>query len=454
MEVDVDNTFLAETSAAELDQVPLERLEAELIGWAGHLAAATARWLLWLAAYDRREGWGQWGCRSAAHWLSWKCGMSLHTARVHVRVARVLEDLPLVAAAFVAGELSFSKVRALTRLHRPFNELEMVEAARTATASQLDRIVAGCRQLTDADDDSSRADGAGRVRYRQRELPDGTVEIVLVVTAPDAEAIDTAIQAAADRKVAERDPAVTAKEHIDQRGGWDEIKANAATELLTGTHEHEGPDPVELVVEVGLAPTSNDDAVEGACAISGRYLPNSVVRRLGCDAVIATSRDPSRDTTTTGVGRRQRVVPAWLRRLLERRDHHTCQFPGCTTRRRLHAHHIIHWLDHGPTELENLILLCSFHHHLVHEGGWSITGPAGSHQIRRPDGEPIGVPHHQGRPEALAPVAPASASALEAWWAGEQLDIQYAISVYADNGTIATNPSSATTPGSADPTRN
>jgi hypothetical protein len=75
---------------------------------------------------------------------------------------------------------------------------------------------------------------------------------------------------------------------------------------------------------------------------------------------------------TVGVGQATRVVPRWLRRRLMRRDDHTCQFPGCGARKFLHAHHVIHWVHGGPTNLDNLLCLCSIHHTLVHEFGWSV----------------------------------------------------------------------------------
>ena len=90
---------------------PLELLEAEIIGSAASIAAATCAWLLTIAEYDRRRGWETWECRSCSHWLSWRCSISARTAREHVAVAARLVDLPDVIAAFSEGELSYSKVR-------------------------------------------------------------------------------------------------------------------------------------------------------------------------------------------------------------------------------------------------------------------------------------------------------------------------------------------------------
>src|SRR5215210_2518855 len=87
----------------------LESLEREITELASHIHAATCRWLGLVAEYDRREGWAQWGCRSCAHWVSWRCGIAPVAAREHVRVARRLDELPLIRQAFSEGRLSFSK---------------------------------------------------------------------------------------------------------------------------------------------------------------------------------------------------------------------------------------------------------------------------------------------------------------------------------------------------------
>src|SRR5262245_28410281 len=99
-----------------LDGMSLPELESELLGLAGHIAAAECRFLQLLAEFDDRNGWAGDGIRSCAHWLSWRAGMSLRTATEHLRVARALQNLPAIREAFAAGRLSYSKVRAITRI--------------------------------------------------------------------------------------------------------------------------------------------------------------------------------------------------------------------------------------------------------------------------------------------------------------------------------------------------
>jgi hypothetical protein len=125
--------------------LPLERLEAEITTLAGHLAAAECRWLLMVAEFDRREGYEQWGCWCTSQWLGWKCGLAERAAKEKVRVARALDDLPAITEAFAKGELSYSQVRALTRVAEPVTEMDLLMIARHATAAQLERLVRSYR---------------------------------------------------------------------------------------------------------------------------------------------------------------------------------------------------------------------------------------------------------------------------------------------------------------------
>ncbi len=137
-------------------RVPLERLEAEICELAGHLAAATCRFLVLLGDFDARRGWASWEMSSCAQWLSWKCQLSSGTAREHVRVARALRDLPVIRGEFGAGRLSYAKVRALTRIAVPATEAGLAEIAAPMTANQLERFARAHRRVTRADDTATR----------------------------------------------------------------------------------------------------------------------------------------------------------------------------------------------------------------------------------------------------------------------------------------------------------
>jgi hypothetical protein len=125
---------------ASAPPVPLERLEAQICELAGHLTAATCRFLILLGDFDDRRGWASWDMTSCAAWLSWKCQMSSGTAREHVRVARALRHLPMIRREFAAARLSYAKVRALTRIATPENEEGLAEISGPMTGNQLERF--------------------------------------------------------------------------------------------------------------------------------------------------------------------------------------------------------------------------------------------------------------------------------------------------------------------------
>src|SRR4051812_28518772 len=150
---------------------------------AGRIAAAQAELLTWIAEFDRREGWSGTGLLSCAHWLSWRICLSPSAAREQVRVARRLEDLPEVAAAFADGRAADSKVRAVTRVAEPNDGIDWVELARHSSAAQLEKIVRGVRraranEAAEADPDTA----AWKLRTRTRFDDNGN--FILTITGP------------------------------------------------------------------------------------------------------------------------------------------------------------------------------------------------------------------------------------------------------------------------------
>jgi hypothetical protein len=128
-------------AAAELD-----RLGDEIAELAAHLDAATARLLALIREFDARGGWNT-GFRSCAAWLAWRVGLDLGAARERVRVARALGTLPLFAQALARGELSYAKVRALTRVATPETEARLLAVGRAGTAAHVEGIVRGWRRV-------------------------------------------------------------------------------------------------------------------------------------------------------------------------------------------------------------------------------------------------------------------------------------------------------------------
>src|SRR4051794_16259938 len=134
------------------EEVSIEELAATITAGAVRLAAATASWLRLVAEFDQRGGWHGVGIRSCAEWLAWQCGLGPGAAREHVRVARALRSLPSIEDAFAAGRLSYSKVRALTRIAEPDCEAALLEFALSATASQTEQF---CRKWRRTEDEAS-----------------------------------------------------------------------------------------------------------------------------------------------------------------------------------------------------------------------------------------------------------------------------------------------------------
>jgi len=133
-------------NARNLAQCSVDELENEIATMAASIAAATARMLELLAELERREAWATGGFQTLAHWLQFRTGLDLNAAREHVRVAKALGQLPCLAAAFARGELSYSKVRAVTRIARPETDADLCAMAREGTAAQIERIVRGYRR--------------------------------------------------------------------------------------------------------------------------------------------------------------------------------------------------------------------------------------------------------------------------------------------------------------------
>jgi Domain of unknown function (DUF222) len=164
--------------------MPLEEIEQEICELSAHMAVGMCRWLQLVAEFDERRGWAEWGVYSCAHWLSWRCSFGLRAAHDHVRVARALKDLPLTTEAFAAGELSYSKVRAMTRAATPDNEETLLMYARHATGAQLEKIVSGYSRALRATSEGANEAHERRYLYTRHEA-DGSLVIEARVPAED-----------------------------------------------------------------------------------------------------------------------------------------------------------------------------------------------------------------------------------------------------------------------------
>jgi Domain of unknown function (DUF222)/HNH endonuclease len=353
----------------ELAQLSFAELEEELAGLAAHIYAGTCRWLELVAEVDRRDKLV--GC-TCAQWLAWRCGLTPRTAREHVRIARSLGGLPAIRAAFARGQLSFAKVRALTRVTEPANEENLLELALELTAAQLERALRAYRRVT-----TEEAAAVQEATYLDWYWDDDGSLVVRGRLAPeDGAVLLEALEAghAALRPRGSAEPRPTGAEALA-----------AVAELALSGRELSGGDRHQVVVHVDEAALAG---AEGGCELAeGPALAPETARRLACDATVIDLKE--RDGEPLSVGRKTRSIPPALRRALRRRDR-GCRFPGCENHRFVDAHHIEHWAQGGETSMDNLVLLCRRHHKLLHEGGYLVERlSAGKLRFRYPWGEPL-----------------------------------------------------------------
>ena len=319
-----------------------EQLGAEITELCSCLYAAESRLLTLIQEFDEQEYWAQLGLCSCAHWLNFKCGIGMGAAREKVRVAHALAKLPRISAGFAKGELSYSKVRAMTRIADETNEEYLMMIAHHGTAHHVEKLVSKYRtakRLQDAE--------LANEQYQHREVThyydhDGCLVIKARMPAEQGALIVKALEMAMDRE-------------------FESVGARLAREkdVPAGTSDPKSkPEPI-----------------------------------------VAIKEDENGEPLS--IGRRSRSIPPPMRRALRIRDG-GCRFPGCTNNRFVDGHHIKHWADGGETSLDNLVLLCRHHHHLVHEGGF-ICEKAGGGEVRFRDqrAQPL-------EPSAVLPGLPTS----------------------------------------------
>ena len=322
-----------------------------------------------IAEFDRREGWADGLSHSCAHWLSWKCGIDIGAAREKVRVARALEGLPLISAAMARGALSYSKVRALTRVATPHNEDSLLLIAMHGTASHVENTVRLYRRAHEACLLEREAVQQANRSVTWFHDDDGSLVMRVRLPAEAGAIVTKAFELGADelRRLSppsdnpgETDPVPT---RAQLRA--DVFPTLAETWLSHGFQSLSGGDRQQVVVHV--EEETLQEAAAGRCEIEdGPSIAAETARRLSCDASLVRIVEDEHGSPLD-VGRKTRSIPPSIRRALQTRDA-GCRFPGCTHTRFLDGHHIRHWADGGETKLSNLVMLCRFHHRQVHEG--------------------------------------------------------------------------------------
>jgi len=450
------------------EQEPLERLEARICELAGHLTAATCRFLVLLGDFDARRGWASWDMASCAAWLSWKCQMSSGAAREHVRVARALRDLPEIRGEFAAGRLSYAKVRALTRIATPENEKGLAEIAGPMTGNQLERFARAHRQVSHVDDATARV----RRRLTWRFEDDGSLAGTFRLPALPGAVLLQALRAAAgdlehphdDDALAETpagEPPAPARLTVTSSSLADALLVLAEAFLAGKIATADNPDVYQVIVHVGTGalvagdpaadtgghddgtptgvsaetpraaqPVPGQPADPARCHVEdGPAISVTTANMLACTATLSWMLH-DHDGTLLDVGRRRRRPTAAMRRAARERDKCRCRYPGCESRR-VDLHHIQYWSNGGRTKLTNLISLCKCHHMLVHERGYLIaSAPGDAFAFYEPGGTAIpsspALPDTDGAIDSCHDAHITPDTIVPAWY-GERLDLDYAI---------------------------
>lgn len=335
-----------------------------------------------VAAFDEKRAYLEDGAPNCQSWLVGRLGIHHRSAKELVRVSRALVELPAIQAALLAGNLSYDQVGELVKFATPQEDLELAQSAPGLSAAQLASL--GRRRATMTVSMAMNIDEMRSLRWYPA-YDDAAIRISGLLPQADGAQVIAALEAITEHQ-----------DHDDSADGiprsYPALMADALTELAS---LHLGQDACAsragVVVHVDAKVLTSG---QGSAEVSSGTVAPAVAQRLSCDGQIQVVIEEGR--TPIGVGREQRSVPPWLWRMVKRRDQH-CVFPGCGHRRWLAAHHMVHWAHGGQTDLDNLVLVCGFHHKLVHEYGWRIRGqPPEGLEFHRPRGTSLWA-----RPEPL-----------------------------------------------------
>jgi hypothetical protein len=337
------------------------------------LSAGRRELFLAIARADRPEVWEDSGAVDFTHWVAMRYGLSWWKSRRWVASAHALDHLPRVSEAFARGELSTDQVIELTRFATPDSELALVRWARSASPARIrERADRECgRSLQEARQ-------AEKDRCLTWAFHDEGRRFGLHADLPSADG--AAVVRALERE-AERIPVMPGEEDAY----FASARRADALVALCSARIAEDPDPDRATVVVH-ARAEALAAASGECEIEdGPPVHPETARRLLCTSRLQVVTEDARGEAIS-LGRMSREPSAAMLRQLRYRDR-ACRFPGCGSRRFTQAHHIVWWSRGGRTDLDNLLLTCTFHHKLVHEFGWRVErGPDGEVRWFRPDG--------------------------------------------------------------------
>jgi hypothetical protein len=369
----------------------LEGLFEELAQLAGQRNAIDGRIVQIAAEIESDRLWGATGARSVAALMAWKLGLSSTTAHTITTIANRVPEFPRCAAGMREGRLSLDQVGVIAARAGEGSDEHYAQLAAVATVSQLRTAV----KLEPRPQPEPRPEPQASIT---KISDDRFTRYRITLPHLDAAKVDAALASHRDALFAEwkrdhdgdapasdeqRPPLPTATDAFMRlvEAGWDAEAARRPHGQHTTVVAH-------LDVEA-----------RAAALHLGPLLTDAERQYLTCDATCEVWFE--RHGQVIGAGRATRTINRRLRRALEHR-HPTCAVPGCGATRGLHAHHIRHWEDGGPTELDNLVLLCPYHHRLHHRGVITITGPADQLMVTDNTGQHL-TPASLARPPTKPP---------------------------------------------------
>ncbi len=363
-----------ETTTAELEDT-LEQLH-------GLECAVRAEFLRVASEIDESGSWRADGARDLAEWLAGRFPISARHARELARVSEALRSLPRIAETYAAGELSWDQLRVLTRYATPQTDEQLAEEAKGLSLRGIETQARRARRKTAAQETTELEQATAKMWRRK-----GVLHLRGELTGEPSVVVEKALLRALDQQ-----PRPTEGQPYPS---FDQRLAHAFHEIASGFLGAD-PDPDRATVVVHTEADIVRGERDGVSDLEGLEISSETVRRLCCDARVQEVLEIG--GVPIGLGHTRRTVDPRTRRQLVGRDG-GCRFPGCARRRWVHAHHIRHWGDRGPTDLGNLVLLCSYHHQFVHERGWTIRGnPMAELHFIRPDGRTCGAGPPRLRP--------------------------------------------------------
>lgn len=333
-----------------------------------------------LRRFDESGEYREDGATGAVAWLRWKCKLSAGAAAERLTVARQVDQLPKTEEAFARGELSYQHVAVLARTAEHVGveavrkaETNLLKAAESRDPGQLVGVAKDFEHRIDPGAALAKANRAYERRYLH--LGDAVDGLVRLDGLLDAEGGAIVRRALNDGMLPEKN---------DERSAG-QRRADCLVEICSGgTSSGKGrPARPNLIIRATVDTLIKAPGAPAGEIEDGGTLPAETVRRLACDSAI--SRIIGKGELDAEITRARRSTPPATRRVLEARDRH-CVFPGCDRPPIwCDAHHLQHWADNGPTELNNLALLCRVHHRKVHEGGFTLERRDGRWITRPPE---------------------------------------------------------------------